>query len=67
MSNVLLIRRQWASAKPGDHPTDVVFVDCSKAFDKISQTPAEETKGAWHQGSVAALGRDSPRWKVLSF
>ncbi|MBM6549295.1 reverse transcriptase family protein [Streptococcus dysgalactiae subsp. equisimilis] len=35
LSNLLMARESWASAKAAGRSTDVVFVDFSKAFDKV--------------------------------
>ncbi|VDP94992.1 unnamed protein product [Echinostoma caproni] len=35
VSNLLLSREQWTSARAAGHETDVIFIEFSKAFDKV--------------------------------
>ncbi|CAM0512123.1 unnamed protein product [Fasciola hepatica] len=35
LTNLVIARERWTMAKAEGHPTDVIFVDFSKAFDKV--------------------------------
>ncbi|CAH8681191.1 unnamed protein product, partial [Schistosoma rodhaini] len=36
LTNLLIAKEDWAEAKDRNIPVDVIFIDLSKAFDKVS-------------------------------